>query len=74
MKTWKPFKYARDKKKKIPSEVDFPFSFSKVNLNEIIKEIKNLDESKVTQSNDIPTKVIKENYEICTVFISKYKG
>ena len=74
MKTWKPFKYARDKKKQIPSEVDFPFSFSKVNLNEIIKEMKNLDESKVTQSNDIPTKVIKENYEICTVFISKYKG
>ena len=43
------------KKKQIPPDLAFPFSFSKVNLNEIINEIKNLDESKATQSNDIPT-------------------
>ena len=70
IKIWKPSKYARDKKKQIPPDLAFPFSFSKVNLNEIINEIKNLDESKATQSNDIPTKVIKENYKICTVFIT----
>ena len=33
-----------------------------VTLTEIINEIKHLDESKTTQSNDIPTTVIKENY------------
>ena len=48
-------------KKQIPSDVAFPFSFRKVTLTEIVNEIKNLDESKASQSNDIPTKVIKEN-------------
>ena len=37
-------------------------SFRIVTLTEIINEIKHLDESKTTQSNDIPTTVIKENY------------
>ena len=37
-------------------------SFRIVTLTEIINEIKYLDESKTTQSNDIPTTVIKENY------------
>ena len=58
-------------KKQIPSDVAFTFSFSKVNLTEIINEIKNLDESKATQSNDIPTKVIKENYDIFAAFITE---
>ena len=40
----------------------------KVTLTEIINEIKNSDESKATQSNDIPTKVIKENYDIFATF------
>ena len=38
-----------------------PFSLRKVTLSEIINEIKNLDESKATQSKDIPTKVIKKS-------------
>ena len=46
-------------KNQVPSDVDFPFSFRKVTLNEIINEIKSLDESKASQSNDIPTNVIK---------------
>ena len=58
-------------KKQIPSDVAFPFSFRKVNLAEIINEIKNLDESKPTLSNDIPTKVIKENYDIFATFITE---
>ena len=37
-------------------------SFRIVALTEIVNEIKHLDESKTTQSNDIPTTVIKENY------------
>ena len=39
-------------KKQIPSDVAFPFSFRKASLAEIINEIKNLDESKPTESND----------------------
>lgn len=31
-------------------------------MNEIINDIKNLDESKATQSNDIPTKVYYDVY------------
>ena len=34
-------------------------------------ELINLDESKATQSNDIPTKVIKENYDIFATFITE---
>ena len=34
-------------------------------------ELINLDESKATQSNDIPTKVIKENYDIFDTFITE---
>ena len=47
-------------KMQISSNVAFPFSFRKVTLTEIINEIKNLDESKAAQSNDIPTKAIKK--------------
>ena len=43
----------------------------KVTLTEIINEIKNLDESKATQSNGILTKVIKENYDIFATFITE---
>ena len=58
-------------KKQISSDVAFLFSFRKVNLTEIINEIKNLDEPKATQSNDIPTKVIKENYDIFATYITE---
>ena len=58
-------------KKQIPSDVAFRFSFRKVILTEIINELKNFDESKATQSNDIPTKVIKENYDIFATFITQ---
>ena len=67
---WKPSKYTRNKKK-IPSDLAFPLLFGKVTLIEIINEIKNLGKSKATQSNDIPTKVIKENYDISATFITE---
>ena len=53
------------------ADVAFPFSLRKVTLTEIINEIKNLDESKGTHSNDIPTKVVNENYDIFPTFITK---
>ena len=43
----------------------------KVTLNEIINETKSLDESKASLSNDIPTNVIKENYDIFATFITE---
>ena len=58
-------------KKQIPCDEAFPFSFRKVTLTEITNEIKNLDESKATQSNGIPAKVIKENYDIFAAFITE---
>ena len=58
-------------KKQIPSDVAFPFSFKKVTLTEIINEIKNIGESKATQSNDIPTKLIKETLTYLLVLLLK---
>ena len=40
-------------------------------LNEIINERKSLDESKAAESNDIPTKLVKENCHIFTTFITE---
>ena len=39
--------------------------------NEIIDEIKCLDESKATQYHDNPTKVIKENHDIFANFLTE---
>ena len=58
-------------KKQIPSDAAFPFSFRKVTLTEIINEIKKLEQSKATQSNDIPTKVIKQNCDVFATFITE---
>ena len=40
------------------------FRFQDVNLDDISREINNLDKSKACQENDIPTKIIKENCDI----------
>ena len=45
------------------------FSFSKVNHEEIVKEIKNVGTSKASQVSDIPTKIIKTNCDIFSNFI-----
>ena len=45
-------------KKKLLSDVSFPYSFKKVIQNEIINVIENLDESNENQCNDSLTKVI----------------
>ena len=41
-----------------------PFSFSKINREEILEEILKLETSKACQDTDIPTKIIKENADI----------
>ena len=41
-----------------------PFSFSKINREEIMGEILKLETSKACQNNDIPTKIIKKNVDI----------
>ena len=41
-----------------------PFSFSKINREEILREILKLETSKACQDTDIPTKIIKENADI----------
>ena len=47
------------------------FSFQNVTYEEILNEIKSLDTSKLTQSEDIPFKVIKDNADIFDYFILK---
>ena len=42
------------------------FSFSNINREEIMREILKSETSKARQDTDIPTKIIKENADICT--------
>ena len=55
-------------KEKINSHV---FSFRNVTYEEILHEINNLDTSKLTQSEDIAFKIIKDNADIFANFISQ---
>ena len=41
-----------------------PFTFTKINREEILREFLNLETSKACQDADIVTKVIKENVDI----------
>ena len=45
------------------------FSFKKFQKEEILKELKNLNINKATQSTDIPAKIIKKNSDISGDFI-----
>ena len=45
------------------------FTFNRVTKEDVIKEINNLDASKASQEDDIPTKIIKENSDIFSNFI-----
>ena len=45
------------------------FTFNHITKEEVINEIKNLDASKSSQEDDIPTKIIKENSNIFSNFI-----
>ena len=55
---------------KIKSNQTYPgFSFRPVNYEEILAEFKNLDMSKATQLEGIPTKIVKENLNIFATFL-----
>ena len=45
------------------------FTFNHITKEDVIKEIKNLDTSKASQEDDVPTKIIKENSDIFSNFI-----
>ena len=45
------------------------FTFNHITKEDVIKKIKNLDASKASQEDDIPTKMIKENSDIFSNFI-----
>ena len=49
----------------------FSFNLSQVERDKIIKKINNLKINKVTQSTVIPTKLIKENFDILEILFSK---
>ena len=46
------------------------FSFHQVTANEIEKELKSLNSTKTAQENDVPTKIIKENIDLFTPFLT----
>ena len=47
------------------------FSFRPVNYGEVLTEFKNLDISKTTQLEGIPTKIVKGNLNISATFLVK---
>ena len=47
------------------------FSFRPVNYEEVLTKLKNLDMSKATQLEGIPTKIVKENLNIFATFLVK---
>ena len=57
-------------KRRIKSDPVFTFNY--ITKEDVIKEIKNLNASKASQEDDIPTKIIKENSDIFSNFI--YQG
>ena len=53
-------------KKKTKSGPVFTFNITK---EDVIQEIKNLDATKASQKDDIPTKIIKENSDVFSNYI-----
>ena len=47
------------------------FSFRPVNYEEVLTELKNVDVSKTTQLEGVPTKIVKENLNIFATFLTK---
>ena len=45
------------------------FTYNHITKEDVIKEIENLDASKASQEDDVPTKTIKENSDIFSNFI-----
>ena len=45
------------------------FSFKNASISNIKKELQNLGTSKATQKSDLPTKIIKENFDTLAPFL-----
>ena len=45
------------------------FHFEEVNIGEVEKEMLKLDKTKASQKTDIPTRIVKENIDICADFL-----
>ena len=45
------------------------FLFKNASISDTKKELQNLDTSKATQKSDLPTKIIKENFDILAPFL-----
>ena len=46
------------------------FSLDLVSTDTIFKEMVSLDTKKATHSNDVPTKIVKENDDLFSIFVS----
>ena len=49
--------------------INFVFTFSDITLEEILKEVNNLDISKSSQETGVPAKISKENADMFVSFI-----
>ena len=56
--------HSRDKKKNINRKKKF--SFKQTNLSEVENELKSLNAKKSNTFKNIPTKILKENIDICS--------
>ena len=56
---------------KIKSNQTSGFSFRPVNYEEALTELKNLDISKTSQLEEVPTKIVKEDLNIFATFLVK---
>ena len=46
-----------------------PFDFTKIQLDEVYKEVSNLNSSKASPSNTIPPKLLKETSDVCSSYL-----
>ena len=51
-------------------DINKTFSFNLVSSDTIFKEILSLDTKKATHSNDVPTKIVKANANLFSIFVS----
>ena len=58
--------------KTILENCNFGFSFKTVSLTDIKKEMKSLNSNKASHSSDMPTKILKQNLDFFSPFISGY--
>ena len=66
-------KYKNDPSKRMIKETfddDKTFSFDLVSPDTTFQEIVSLDTNKYTHSNDVPTKIIKGNTDLLSIFVS----